>query len=147
MLATLLIPNGKFTMIHGKQQRWLIIRGKKKNRRKRLSPRTDPTRVICLYFRPEPGPNPRVPSGFSGRPDPLRTLGQNKIYNIYIYIKGIQQTLLSKTTYNVQSTFVSRVKQLYITVGTATRMSIEQVSRCTIVATFSFSLLVYSMDG
>ena len=38
------------------------------------SPRHEPTRLICRFFRPEPGPNMRVWSGLSGRPDPLRTL-------------------------------------------------------------------------
>ena len=41
---------------------------------KKGSPRPNPTQLICVFIRPEPGPNLRVRSGLSGWPDPLRTL-------------------------------------------------------------------------
>ena len=51
------------------------------------------------------------------------------VYNIYIhiYIQGVQQTLLSKATYN-QYICQKKGKQQYISVGTV-RMFIEQSAK------------------
>ena len=52
------------------------------------------------------------------------------VYNIYIHIniQGVQQTLLSKATYN-QYICQKKGKQQYISVGTV-RMFIEQSANC-----------------
>ena len=72
MLATLLIPNGKFTMIHGKQPAMINNSGKKKKKSaKKIKPedRPDPSHLLIFSTRTRPEPAGTV--GFFGPTRPV----------------------------------------------------------------------------